>query len=592
MTEYITVSHETVGGSLLDRPMGPLERFITLFGFELDGIHSEYDALLHVNDPMAVPASSLPYVAADLGFPYEGSLGDTRVRYLLARLLQLRKQKGTLPGAHGFIEALTGYPTDVRVGTNLLLDINDSDFLTSVGTWNSSLATVQRVTSPTPGAHSGIPGAPYLKMNPINNLNTSAGAGTGLIPIPAHKENRPGTYTFSGWLAGAGPFPAYSGATAYVPGDCVSHDVGSGPQHFICIQAGTGHAPPDSSYWQWYWNMGASLGAYFFNARGKRVTGVGPSPVAPFVVPDFDGGFDENWFHFSVSFDPPDGAAYIQPVFGISAGLSNVYTWNFLYLSEPTLTYTEVPSGADTVFESARKIHVFCEPARVNMLQNPSVQDSIGSGGLGNGEWRPYDGSTGVLAYDFNHGIDGEGALKVRIDADGAFVGAQAATDVSEQAIVGECYTGSAFVYCPPGVTVELVLEFTDTTTGTDVFMPPNGATYTSGVIIPTPNVYMPLEVSGVADKERALFTVKFYGNDSMIGYMDKAMVEKAPSRQQYFDGDTPSTYGEYAWEGTPHSSASTFHLHKSIREAVLARHLPEWIPGETEYDVTYTAAP
>jgi phage tail-like protein len=114
---------------------GPLRRFLSVFGFELDQTREFIESWQHVYDVDRAPSKLLRRVGENLGLPFEQGMGEIRFRSLLARIGELFERRGTAPCLLQMVEQFTKYECDISAGTNLLLQPDDSDFYMSTGNW-------------------------------------------------------------------------------------------------------------------------------------------------------------------------------------------------------------------------------------------------------------------------------------------------------------------------------------------------------------------------------------------------------------------------------------------------------------------------
>jgi len=95
---------------------GPLQRFISAFGFELDRTRTEIDFLMTCKDPEIANSYVLDTLADDLSVKIvSDELGPLRLRNILNSIGKLRRQTGTIEGIETFYTALTG--SDVVIDT-------------------------------------------------------------------------------------------------------------------------------------------------------------------------------------------------------------------------------------------------------------------------------------------------------------------------------------------------------------------------------------------------------------------------------------------------------------------------------------------
>jgi hypothetical protein len=119
----------------LDTSERLVERLLNGFGQATDINRTWASMLDHTWDPGKVPARILPYMSEALGVPYEKSIGDARVRTLLANLAYLRKTKGTKDAVEGYLSALSGYRVTAYPGPNIIVTPEDGEFRLGVGNW-------------------------------------------------------------------------------------------------------------------------------------------------------------------------------------------------------------------------------------------------------------------------------------------------------------------------------------------------------------------------------------------------------------------------------------------------------------------------
>jgi phage tail-like protein len=137
---------------------GMLQSYMGLFGYMLDQLRSELESLLWTADPERVSLGLLPYLAQQLGFPYEAELGGTLARRQLLSAVYLYKMKGTQLGIEGAVRVLTGWnPTiTVDVPGHLMVDLagervnrvtNPSAEVNTTGWTAGANTTLTRVTT-------------------------------------------------------------------------------------------------------------------------------------------------------------------------------------------------------------------------------------------------------------------------------------------------------------------------------------------------------------------------------------------------------------------------------------------------------------
>jgi hypothetical protein len=117
------------------------------------------------------------------GFKYEQEMGLQQGRRLLQSAIEIYNTKGSAAGLKTFVAAFSGYNATLGAVKNLVLNINDSSFEQSVGSWNSvSNVTVSRIT----GASESPAVVPYLEStSPANYPNGTSGILKAVITAAA-----------------------------------------------------------------------------------------------------------------------------------------------------------------------------------------------------------------------------------------------------------------------------------------------------------------------------------------------------------------------------------------------------------------------
>lgn len=95
---------------------GPLHKFISTIGWDIDQVRTEIDYLMTFKDPQIADGQVLDYLAKDFGVNLESrELGAYRLRNILGSIGTLRRSIGTVSGIETFMTALTG--SNVTVDT-------------------------------------------------------------------------------------------------------------------------------------------------------------------------------------------------------------------------------------------------------------------------------------------------------------------------------------------------------------------------------------------------------------------------------------------------------------------------------------------
>lgn len=88
---------------------GPLYRYISLFGWELDKIRTTIFDTMRISDPNVVHSSALDALAVQTGVEFNSdALGAAKLRSVLNNIGYLRRTKGTVGSVESYISALSG----------------------------------------------------------------------------------------------------------------------------------------------------------------------------------------------------------------------------------------------------------------------------------------------------------------------------------------------------------------------------------------------------------------------------------------------------------------------------------------------------
>lgn len=131
-----------------------LRNFLAIFGFELDYAQTLANLLVHRYDLQRVGGQLLPVMLQQFGLAYEPEIGYQQFRILVRDAIQETKAKGSADGLRSYMKSFSGWaiPKPIAgtpnpsldglvVGSNLMLDYNDSSFEESQGHWISANST-------------------------------------------------------------------------------------------------------------------------------------------------------------------------------------------------------------------------------------------------------------------------------------------------------------------------------------------------------------------------------------------------------------------------------------------------------------------
>jgi phage tail-like protein len=95
---------------------GPLYRYLSIFGFEIDKVRTKLDFMISMKDPQLANSEVLDYLAQDLGVDLRAhELGSARLRNLMNIIGYLRRSEGTIGSLEYAMQAITG--SDIEIDT-------------------------------------------------------------------------------------------------------------------------------------------------------------------------------------------------------------------------------------------------------------------------------------------------------------------------------------------------------------------------------------------------------------------------------------------------------------------------------------------
>jgi len=108
--------YRLLDGELDQGEGGPLYKFLSIFGYEMDRIKTAIDHLMIMKDPSIANSGVLDYIAQDLGIGVRvHELGASRLRTLINIIGYLRRSEGTISSLEMAVQALTGSDVEVDI---------------------------------------------------------------------------------------------------------------------------------------------------------------------------------------------------------------------------------------------------------------------------------------------------------------------------------------------------------------------------------------------------------------------------------------------------------------------------------------------
>lgn len=288
---------------------GPLQRFLSLLGFELDVLRTEIESLGWIWDMKRGSAQAIPFALGQFLLEPEPELGYANQRQLLRAAVVLYALKGSSLCIRTLCSTVTGWATEVDSGLNLLVDNLDAQFDGSIGHWLATNATVTwRVGDGT-----------------INSPN-----GRGMLVLTASNTSTPSTSLYAS-------DPVYSG----VP-------VVQGQAYGISALIRGSAADPVTIAVQ-FWDIKG-------NIVGPLITG---SPATP---------NPSDWNkQVSVAVTAPAGAWAMS----LRIATTGTVAGHVTYISSVMVQPLATPTTPLAVYQPARDIRIRVDADQVNEVFNP-----------------------------------------------------------------------------------------------------------------------------------------------------------------------------------------------------------------------------
>lgn len=344
----------------------PLQRFMAMLGFEMDFIRTELESLMSVNDALHCSGAVLPLLEYQFGMPNSPEIGMQQERALVSNAIHLYKRKGSGRGVTLFSSVLTGYAmaTMAHKGYNLLLTMDDSAMMTSVGTWQAY---------PPANSHwAPMPGNSGLSLTQIPNLLTVPSM-TNPVKLIGFEPQGPPVYNNSGMRI--------QGTAA---GDLIITTGGIPTIDFLpqAINSGTGVAlTGNCTYVIQIWSSVArsvEIGVFGNSGSGAPIS-LGPVVTGTSILND--------WYQLTFSApvygpDPNTGNwpyYWLHPrirIIGAGATEAHYVTLLRLWACDTEDVGNNVP-----VYDYPRDVKVVLQPQQANLLANPLTEFPYGLDG-------------------------------------------------------------------------------------------------------------------------------------------------------------------------------------------------------------------
>ena len=124
---YKVVKSDIFSNTSIDNQ--PLYNFLSLFGYHLDMVRTDYTQLLSMNNTELVSAHKLDILGQQFGISTD-YISSPRLRRERVKNVSVNyRLKGTAQGIHNAIAAVTGWDSDISIGSNMMLNSDQSAFI-------------------------------------------------------------------------------------------------------------------------------------------------------------------------------------------------------------------------------------------------------------------------------------------------------------------------------------------------------------------------------------------------------------------------------------------------------------------------------
>lgn len=534
--------YNSVGSSLDDEDTF-LFGFLSIFGFQLDGIRTALEHMGNALDGLNAYEGLLPALGSQVGVEYEPELGARAMRRFIANAVKLWGQKGTMPGIRGLASVITGHGAHVRIGHNLALDNVDAGPVGDVGHWRG--ASNCAVTYRANGAGADVPAGDGLRIVTVAAagtavIDTNAGGGTGLERLQ--------------YAIPVIPTLPY----------LVSHYVRQPP-------AGTT----------------ARAGLQWLNELGE--------PVGAVVLGDAL-ALTETWARPYVATHAPADARYLEPMLQLEgAGAGAIVETCGFQLQEDSALRSWKP---------ARETLVYLDASMVNHIGNTSggEQNANGWGENVSAAYNekhgpfliryiadPVDNSRVTLVDSFLATVEGEEPPEEPDPTDSYaetlvhYYGARALVESRQVwSVLIEAMDPDLDELGGPSRFARVGFQFYDgpdligIDLGPSVELDPTDEFHQLGheITIPENAPYDRVELVLVSD--------------GGVAFRRAALIQAPLRKAFFFDGAMASESGDFIWQGTPYDSPTHFYDRRGVRAARLRALLEDYVPNGSEFRLIF----
>jgi hypothetical protein len=520
---------------------GQLQRFLDVFGFEIDKTRSLIDSLMVQYDPLLAEANGVAELANMLGLELNvNDIGVSRTRALLHDIGYIRRQKGTIDATKAYITAVSGSDVTITTGASAPFYtfnvhaqranlVADPRFLTNSGvSWNvaqqPAVTRTNRITNP----------------NFETDLNNWSSAQTGSVRSTDFAYS--GTNSYKVTVNTADSNVAYHSSSSYEVGSVtislyVYTPVGStlaGRTISTSIEGGTATSTTTTN------NAGTLIAGQWVRVSHIRNVTVAGTMVVVYRLSGTMGTASGQLLYFDAALG--ESGSSVLPYF------DGTYVNDYQ-------GYGILSKGwSGTANASTSTASWFTGNTRTNLVPNPNFETN--TTGWGANSTNTLATSTAFAKY---------GTTSVRSTSVG---GANNGIFLNPRypVTVGDTYTCSGWFYVPTGQAaisgIVRLAWYTALTGGTNVSN--SDSTTTS---IPAGGGWVRVSVTGTVPATATHVVPILFSNGTVTTgnyfHIDGILFEKQSSLLPYFDGTFSDAYTGFtlntqAWAGTANASTST----------------------------------
>lgn len=329
-----------------------LMRFLSSFTLTYDEMAASVDNVLPDVRSKATIRRLHDAYATGVGMPSEYTIGVAATARLYRESGYIYRNKGTVDGISTYVEAITGWQTTVTESPNLFLSLNDSSFESTIGNWSVTGGTLTRVVVNTPTVTSA---ASLYSYDAVVGPWSKEAVGEVTLTSSSATLNLP---TSTSQLLS---IPVSEG-TSY--------------RFAVPVRAISG-TPTVTVSIRWHSQSGTLLST---------------SSASPYTT-------TSSWTSTSVTGTAPANALYAAVRVVVSGSSGNV-----IHLDMLSFVNTADFITGSFVYRDPRSVNILCEPARINLIKDPSFDSAIGT---------YWSATTGTLTKDTSQHLVGVSSGKI-----------------------------------------------------------------------------------------------------------------------------------------------------------------------------------